>query len=194
MSKRDTKSILLNEGTRLFLERGYTATGIHDILAASSVPKGSFYHHFKNKQDFGVQVIDRYGDNTLAQLDQLLDEPTLSPVERVRRFFTGAFDEFNRQGCRHGCLMGNLGQELAELDERFRERVATHLDRWAERIAACLQEAIEAGELPPYSDPQLLSKLLIDGFQGAALRMKLERSPAALERFLTLYFERLLAA
>jgi TetR/AcrR family transcriptional repressor of nem operon len=183
-----TKMRLLDVGTEMLLERGYNDTGLQDLLVAASVPKGSFYHHFKSKEAFALEIVDRYGVETLAFLDETLDDTTYSPLQRVRRFFSAAFDQFTAQGCRHGCLMGNLGQELADANEHFRHAIQEHLEGWAARLAETLAEAVECGELPPGTDPVLLGRLLIDGFQGAALRMKLERDRAPLDRFLAHYF------
>ena len=61
MTTKHTKQRLIEEGTALFLERGYHDTGIQDLLAAAGVPKGSFYHHFRSKETFGLAVIATYG-------------------------------------------------------------------------------------------------------------------------------------
>jgi TetR/AcrR family transcriptional repressor of nem operon len=44
----------------MLLEHGYHGLGIQAVLEAASAPKGSFYHHFVDKEDFALQVIDRY--------------------------------------------------------------------------------------------------------------------------------------
>ena len=188
MAKRDTKARLLQIGTEMFLERGYNDTGLQDLLTAAQVPKGSFYHYFRTKEDFGLEIVNRYGAETLVFLDETLQDSTRSPMQRVRRFFAAAFEEFAAQGCRHGCLMGNLGQELADAHDAFRQAIQRHLECWASRLAETLAEATVRGELPAGTDPVVLGRLLIDGFQGAALRMKLERNRAPLDRFLAHYF------
>ena len=72
MGKQETKSSLLEHGVQLMLGRGYHSTGIHDLLVTAGVPKGSFYHHFKNKEDFGLQVMGRYADDGYAEIDRVL--------------------------------------------------------------------------------------------------------------------------
>ena len=188
MTAHDTKQRLIEEGTALFLERGYHDTGIQDLLAAAGVPKGSFYHHFRSKEAFGLAVIETYGRVSLEVLDSALGDGRYPPLERVRRFFAGAFEQFEAAGCRRGCLLGNLGQELSEVSEAFRSSISQQLDEWALRIAPCLEEAKHAGVIAQETDTDGLARLLVDGFQGAALRMKLERGPAPLSRFLQHYF------
>ena len=188
MSKRDTKQHLIETGTGLFLARGYNNTGLHEILAAADVPKGSFYHHFPSKEAFALAVVHRYGDGAQAYLEALLGDTSQRPLARVRQFFEEVFSEFERQGCRHGCLLGNLGQELADAHNDIRSAIQDHLKRWSVAIARCLDEAVAEGALPADTDTQALGQLLIDGFQGAALSMKLEQNPAPLVRFINHHF------
>ena len=186
--------MLLEHGTRLLLERGYHATGIQDVLAAAGVPKGSFYHHFRNKEDFGLQAIQRYADESYLSLDEQLSDERRPPLARVRRFFADIFTDWDQRSCREGCLLGNIGQELADVNEPFRQTVAASLEQWAARIATCLSEAQHRGELAADVNVQELASQLIDGFEGAALRMKLVKNTSPLDGFLRLYFDRFLAA
>ena len=185
---RNTKQNLVDAGSQLFLERGYNETGLNDILAAAGVPKGSFYHHFQSKEDFALEVVNQYGDGALGFLMSLLEDRSRPPLERIRTFFEAVFTEFEAKGCRHGCLLGNLGQELADAHEPIRTAIETHLERWSAAIASCLDEAVANGELAGSTDTRLLAGLMIDGFQGAALRMKLEQAPEALRRYTAHYF------
>src|SRR6478672_12632079 len=82
-----TKRRLLDVGLSTLLERGYNATGIQDLLVATRVPKGSFYHHFASKEDFALQVVDRYLAEVNGLLDAALGDAERAPVERVRSFF-----------------------------------------------------------------------------------------------------------
>ena len=193
MATRDTKSLLLDRGIVLMRKHAYHDTGIQDVLAAADVPKGSFYHFFKSKEDFGLQAVHRYAEAGYRSLDAHLSDQQYPPVERVRRFFAEVFEDWQRGACREGCLLGTLGQELADVNESFRHAVAASLDQWSVRIARCLREAQQRGELSSEIDPEEFARQLVDGFQGAALRMKLVQNPQPLEGFLKLYFDRLLA-
>jgi len=188
MGRINTKQVLVETGSTLFLERGYNETGLNDILAAAAVPKGSFYHHFRSKEDFALEVVNQYGDGVLEYLESLLRDESRAPLDRIRGFFETVFEEFKSKDCRHGCLLGNLGQELAEAHSRIRVAIEGHLERWVDAIARCLEEAVVTGEVPPGTDTRELAGLMIDGFQGAALRMKLEQHPAALSRYLGHFF------
>ncbi len=194
MGKEDTKTRLLEEGSALILERGYAATGIQDILRAAGVPKGSFYHHFRSKEDFGLQVLDRYGEAAYRLLDERLSDESHPPIERIRLFFQDVFIDWESKSCRYGCLLGKLGQELAEINTTYRLTIAAIFERWSLRIAACLSEAQARGELDASINPAIMASQLVDGFEGAAMRMKLLQTTEPLQGFLDVYFDRLLAA
>ncbi len=59
-SQADTRDLLLQAGLEVLTEKGFSSTGIDGILKRVGVPKGSFYHYFSSKEDFGTQLIERY--------------------------------------------------------------------------------------------------------------------------------------
>ncbi len=178
---------LLEAGLELFLAQGYNDTGVQDVLRATDLPKGSFYHHFASKEAFGLLVVDRYVEEVHAELDRVLGDPSRKPLARVRHFFERTRATYASQGYR-GCLFGALGQELSGVSEAFRRKVESCLARIVERLAGCLELAREAGDLPPGTDTRGLADLLVNCWEGAALRSRLLRSPAPLEAMLNFCF------
>jgi len=179
-SLHTTKRRLLEVGLATLLERGYNATGIQDLLVATSVPKGSFYHHFASKEDFALQVVDRYLADIHAMLDQTLGDSERAPLERVRAFFERLVSFYASQGYL-GSLLGLLGQELAAVNTAFRRRMEGAFDGISRRLAETLEEARRRGDLPAEIDPLPAANLLLDTWEGAAARSRLIRSPAPLE-------------
>ena len=182
-----TKRRLLDAGLATFLERGYNATGIQDLLVATSVPKGSFYHHFASKEDFALQVIDRYVAEVQLILDQSLGETERSPLARVRLFFERLLALYASQGYL-GSLLGLLGQELAAVSTAFRRRIEEAFDGVVRRLADSLQEARARGDLPSDADPVQTATFMLNTWEGAALRSRLSRTAAPLEAALDATF------
>jgi TetR/AcrR family transcriptional regulator, transcriptional repressor for nem operon len=183
-----TKDRLLDLGLAMLLERGYNHLGIQDVLAAAEIPKGSFYHHFESKEDFGLQVIDRYMVGVHAGLEQCLGDLAVPPLQRVRNFFEATRDKYREEGYL-GCLLGGLGQELSGVSDVFRRRIERCFQEIADRIAGCIREAIRRGDLSRSTDPKQLADLLVDCWEGAALRTRLLRDPAPLGTMLDFYFQ-----
>ena len=183
----DTKEQLLERGQAMLLRQGYHDLGIAALLEATEIPKGSFYHHFGSKEDFALQVIDRYMEEVHAGLDHCLGDASLAPLKRVRRFFELSMAKYRTEGYL-GCLLGGLGQELSGVSEVFRRKVEQCFTEIARRIAGCLVEAVRAGDLPKGTDAQKMAELLVNCWEGAALRTRQRRDPAALREMLDFYF------
>jgi len=187
-----TKRRLLDVGLATLLERGYNATGIQDLLVATSVPKGSFYHHFASKEDFALHVVGRYLAEVHLLLDQTLSDTERAPLERIRLFFERLLAMYAGQGYL-GSLIGLLGQELAAVNTAFRRHIEAAFDGIAARLAETLDEARRRGELPAEADPLQTANLILDCWEGAALRSRLLRSAAPLEAALENAFKTVLA-
>lgn len=178
---------LLDAGLELLLERGYHGVGIQAVLDASLTPKGSFYHHFRDKEDFALQVIDAYMAGVHGALDVSLADVSVPPLERVRGFFGLVAGGYAKDGYL-GCLLGGLGQELSGVSPVFAQRIDGCLSYIADRLAEPLDEARSVGDLPPSTDPKALATRLVDCWEGAALRSRLSRDPAPLREMLDFFF------
>lgn len=187
-----TKQRLLDAGLTMLLERGYNDLGIQSLLEATETPKGSFYHHFRDKEDFALQVIEQYMQVVHGALDLCLTDPSLAPLDRIRRFFEMTARKYEQDGYL-GCLLGGLGQELSGVSELFRRKIEECFSAIAERISVCLTEAKRRGDIAADADPRALASILVDCWEGAALRSRLRSHPAPLEAMLDFYFGRALA-
>ncbi|WP_458526124.1 TetR family transcriptional regulator C-terminal domain-containing protein [Onishia taeanensis] len=187
-----TRDILIQTGAELIAEQGYHATGINAVLKASAVPKGSFYHYFASKEDFGLAVIEAFAETHDARLAALLDDDGRSPLDRLRRFFAAGRDDMTDCDHSRGCLIGSLGQELSARNAVFRERLDAVLRRWEQRLARCLEEARALGELPSDTDSEALASVVLSGWQGAMLRAKTRKSASPMQHFEEVLFARLL--
>lgn len=159
-----------------------------EILASSGVPKGSFYHYFRNKADYGGVLIDAYNAYFLEKLDRAFGTIELTPLDRLRAFVEDAEAGMARHGYRRGCLIGNLGQEMAALPEDYRDKLKSVLQAWQDRVAQCLAEAQAEGSLSSNQDAQSLAAFFWIGWEGAVLRAKLEHSPEPLHIFADGFF------
>lgn len=183
----ETKQRLIGAGIRLMLARGYNGVGVQDVLGETGVPKGSFYHHFESKEDFALQLIDAYQANVHALLEQTLTTRGRPPLERVRSFFEGVKRAYESEGYL-GCFLGTLGQELASASPVFRVKLEGCLAAIAARLAVCFEEARVIGDLPEDSNASQLATVLVDTWEGAALRSRLLGSGRPLDAVLDFYF------
>jgi TetR/AcrR family transcriptional repressor of nem operon len=184
---RETRETLCRAGVAALTSKGFSATGIEEILRAAGVPKGSFYHFFASKEAFGAELIDRYADYFAAKLDRFFLNNELSPLARLEAFCNNAEQGMRRFSFRRGCLVGNLGQEMEALPESYRAKLTAVFADWQSRLAKCLEEAKAAGEIASSTDCRRWSEFFWIGWEGAVLRAKLERKGEPLRIFAALF-------
>ena len=194
VERGDTRRALIWCGTELLTERGFQVTGIDEVLKRVGVPKGSFYHFFANKHEFGEAVIQNYVEYYARKMTRIFDDEAASPLSQLRAFVEDAKRGMLKYGYRRGCLIGNLGQELASLDDAFRVQLEAVLIAWERRVEGCLRQAIVAGELAPDSDAAAISRFFWIGWEGAVLRAKLTRNAEPLDQFAGMFFAMLAPA
>jgi TetR/AcrR family transcriptional repressor of nem operon len=194
MSKESTKTVLLETGKSVFLAKGYNNSGIEAILHAAGVPKGSFYYYFESKEDFGLQVLNRFAEEIRANFERCLGDQSLTPLERLRKYFEEVCVRLESQQCRNGCLVGNLSQEMADQSEAFRARLNEIFDGIRDRYAECLQIAQADGEIAPDLDARQLAEFCLSSWQGAILRAKTVRSVEPIRIFIKILFGYVLQA
>jgi TetR/AcrR family transcriptional regulator, transcriptional repressor for nem operon len=178
----DTRERLIAEGISSLLRDGYHGTGLKAVLDRTAVPKGSFYNYFKSKEDFAIAVIERYAECLGRQLEDSLarEEDALAGLNA---FFRTQMDEFVASGFVGGCLVANLGGEL-EGNDSFREVLCEAMTSYRKGLCDALREGQSAGLLRADLSAETMADLLVSAWEGAVIRMKIERSLAPLEQCL----------
>lgn len=184
----EARQKLIRAGLEHLTEKGYSAVGVDELLKAAGVPKGSFYHHFKSKADFGLTLVTAYNDYFVELLDRAFLDEARAPLDRLRVFTDAAAEGMARHGFRRGCLVGNLGQEMGALPDDFRAALTGVLEGWQTRTTRLLREAQAQGQIGPDLDPEALAETFWIGWEGAVLRAKLELRPEPLHRFAATFF------
>lgn len=173
---------ILKAGLDLMFENGYSATGIKEITNRVSIPKGSFYNHFNNKEEFGLEVVQNYCDNGLKMYQKRFLDTTLSPLARVETFFDVLIQSYsNQMDYKLGCVMGNFSTEMSDVNENFRELLDVEFDKLQDVIEQCLKEAVELGEISKDKNTNTLASFLLNSWHGAMLRMKTTANSKPLE-------------
>jgi TetR/AcrR family transcriptional repressor of nem operon len=116
------------------VEKVFNYTGIQEVLQTVGVPKGSFYHFFSSKEEFGLAIIDRDAEIHDRIIDNYLKDKKFTPLNRIKNYFTSKVEEFESLTYRKGFLFSNLSQEMAERNERFRSRLQEVTARWRDRF------------------------------------------------------------
>jgi TetR/AcrR family transcriptional repressor of nem operon len=192
MPKPNVKQQIVTASMTLLHCRGFNATSVQDITEAAGVPKGSFYNHFASKEALGVEVLQRYAEQA-RQLGGLLDEPSLAPLERLRRYYglmieANVASEFNA-----GCMLGNFSTELSNQSPAIRLKAQQSFAALTTTLAQIIAEGQRDGAIASAQPAPELADFAIDAWQGAVLRAKAEQSRAPLDRFVGMLFTRILS-
>ncbi|WP_406279862.1 TetR/AcrR family transcriptional regulator [Nocardia sp. NBC_00881] len=178
----DTRQLLVEEGAAGFLMNGYHGTGIKQILDKVGVPKGSFYNYFDSKESFGHAIIEHHSLCVQRNLGEAFDAAP-DPVSGLRTFFGRLIAEFAAAEFAGGCLIANLGGEL-EGSELLRESLSGAWGAWRDRVADQLAQGQRLGMIRSDIAATELADMLLESWEGAVIRMKIDRTPAPLRKCL----------
>jgi len=190
MKKQQTHTHLLQTGMTLFGEKGYHGTGIKEIVDALQIPKGSFYNYFKSKEHFASEIVAHYTgliDNHWETC--MASGPESDPLLMLQHCFERMISLQEEQPIQTGCLIGNLAGELAESSDLCRLALNNAKNAWCNRLASHLERAQEVGSARRDIPPEELAGFCWDAWEGALLRMKMEKSMVSIRKTIALLFE-----
>jgi TetR/AcrR family transcriptional regulator, transcriptional repressor for nem operon len=180
---------ILNAGLKVMFRSGYVGATVRDICAAASAPHGSFTNHFRSKEIFAKEVLDRYFANLQGHIRAALDNKSLTPRQRLQHYLELVSGVLADDKWSRGCLIGDFSLETVSHSKLLRQRLEAIFQEWRRPFALCIAEAQAVGEVDSTFDATDLAEFLLSSWEGAILRMKVERGPAALERFRKIIFE-----
>ena len=183
---------LLNQGINIFINQGYHGTGIKEVVERVQVPKGSFYNYFESKEHFGAEVIRQYARQITANMDAWLNEPQKNALNALKQFFDQEI--LRHQKARAGCLIGNLGAELGDSSELCRQAMSESLQLMEQRFIRILTKAQKQGTVRSDLAAEELASILLNAYEGALLRMQIEKSVEPLRQFIKLMLDSFLPA
>lgn len=175
----DVRQHILDVARPLLLDRGYTAVGLAEILAAAQVPKGSFYHYFGSKDAFGQAVLESYFTEYLAHMDVLLSQPGTA-AQRLMAYFMDWLESQTGDSAQSRCLVVKLGAEVCDLSESMRSALEQGTRTITGRLARCIADGQADGSLPAAPEASALAVSLYQTWLGASLLAKITRDRAPL--------------
>jgi TetR/AcrR family transcriptional repressor of nem operon len=180
--KRFNRDNILSQGVSLLMQQGYHGTGLKEILDAVRIPKGSFYNYFDSKESFAAEVIQHYIEPFIRQLEGHLDNRDLDALNAIKRYFGELIAELEKADFKGGCLLGNLMGELGDTSELCRESLQTAVRRYRDLLKSGLATAQVQGTVRTDKSAETMADLLVNSWQGALLRMKIEKSSEPLKQ------------
>ncbi|WP_406632405.1 TetR/AcrR family transcriptional regulator [Amycolatopsis sp. WGS_07] len=156
----DNRAKLIETGADLIWQFGYTATSPRQVMAASEVGQGSFYHHFPTKTALGAAAIAANAEAIVAGAEAVLagTEPGLV---RLRRYLLGERDALA------GCKIGGLAYDRAVLDDpSLLQPISDAFERIAELLESAIRDAQRADAVRADLSAAELAAMVISVVQG----------------------------
>ena len=180
--KLTNRENLLKQGVTLLMQQGYHGTGLKEILDAVQIPKGSFYNYFGSKENFAAEAIQHYINPFIDQLSGHLQNPDHDALSAMRCYFNELITELEKADYKGGCLLGNLMGEMGDTSELCKTSLQTAVHRYRDLLQTGLITAQREGTVRTDKSAEEMADLLVNMWQGALLRMKIEQSSTPLKQ------------
>lgn len=170
-----TRDLLIDTMKQLLWERGYDATSPNQVLERSGVGKGSFYHHFKGKQDLAIAAMESRADELTVECDALLarGDSWLAKVEAYLRVPRSALK---------GCRMGRIAQDPSLEDRLLQAPMKRFFQTLHQRFTTIYRQAQQQGELAADCSAEALATATISVIQGSFVYGRAVGDDAAAEQ------------
>jgi TetR/AcrR family transcriptional repressor of nem operon len=189
MPRASVRPQIVDSALEEFHARGFHNCSVEDITTAAGVPKGSFYNHFPSKDALAVEVIREYTNRSVWRTS---DDDDLPPLVRLRRRFEVMRDTLVGREFSRGCLLANLGSELADLNADVRAEVEASLSFRSAAATEMLRDAQQGGQLDLSYDARTLGPFLVNAWEGVVTRAKVSKCSDAMDGFFAV-FDQILA-
>lgn len=172
----DTRGKILFAAYKEIHVNGFQSASLSNILARTGVTKGALYHHFPNKTALGYAVVDeviarRIYLSFIYPLEHFDD-----PIDGFIQLIQNAGDRFSMTDIELGCPLSVLAQEMASIDEGFRQRLTQIYDQWHQSIADVLSRARDDGLIIDEVDTDTMAITIVAIMEGSLSAAKVSRN------------------
>jgi TetR/AcrR family transcriptional repressor of nem operon len=175
-----TRQRLVQATVRLILRQGYTATTVDQVCAEAGLTKGSFFHHFENKEAIGRAAVEWWSGMGMEQYAAAWRDPGKDPLEQLRAML-GIMEHFatrSEEPC--VCVIGMMAQELSGTHAGMRQLCGDKLEVWTGQVARLLAAAKEVHRPGVAFDAEEVAWFLNSLWQGSMLVAKARSDPGVI--------------
>lgn len=177
---KDLKHKLLEVGFELISEHGFAGIGLTKILNEANATKGSFYHHFKSKEDFGKKLLDDYFEDHLETLESYLLDTELTPQQRIKAYFDYWCTEKLTEDFQIKCLVVKLSGEVAGTSNQMQKALNDGAEKVIVRMGNFFEHGIKEGDFK-MQDGYETARTLYGLWLGSTLLAAMQKDRSLLE-------------
>lgn len=164
-----------------FWSRGYAATSVDDLTAATGLGRGSLYGAFGDKHGLFHKALEDYIDSAMDTVRTQLRDPAHTAYERLIRHIRSQAKAIAADKSRRGCLMSKSAAELAATDKTVERAIEHAYAEWRVELVDCIKQAQRDGAIDRKHDPQALATTLLSFLRGMEALHKGGMKPAQLK-------------
>lgn len=177
--RRFDEAQVLHNAREQFWNRGYTATSMDDLMAATGLGKGSLYGAFGDKRQLFLRTLDDYRNEQLDGVRQILTGPGTG-LERLELLLDGAARGYGDDASRRGCFLVSSTSELHGRESEVVSRARVTYQEIQDLLTACVEDAQREGDLATDASPHEVATLLLAVLQGIEFLAKTDMDASAL--------------
>jgi len=183
ITKQIKRNNLLDQGVYLLMTHGYHAVGINEVTKAAQVSKGSFYSYFDSKEAFAAEAINHYIEPFIQLLKQHIERSPDDALAALKNYYAELIIAVAKNGYKGGCLLGNMMGEVGDTSELCNQALKSAVESYRLLQYKALLQAQAQGTVRQDRGAEMMANLLVNNWQGALLRMKIEQSVQPLQEF-----------
>jgi len=168
IKSKETQDLIIHTSFELFYEKGYNATSIPDIMKKTSLSKGAFYHHFKNKHEIGKRVIEGILRKRIKEgfINPLNETHNGTVPDLLLEVFTKRIKNYSEREKALGCPANNLVGEIGYTEQDFRVILKTLFEEWREALIKIIETGKSKSEIKKDVNSSSVAISLICAFEG----------------------------
>lgn len=172
MKETNLREHLINISYEEIYTKGFQSANTTEILKKANINKGSMYHYFKSKKSLGLSVInEKLNDKIIKKYEplRLIEKDALSSLINL-------LNNTKIINFKYGCPVNNLIQEMAPLDDEFKQSLERIYKYMEESIEEVLKTAVKNEEISSYHDTKKLSMFVLSCMEGSIITAKKSNS------------------
>ncbi|MDW4551460.1 TetR/AcrR family transcriptional regulator [Defluviimonas sp. D31] len=181
-----TRERLLKAAKQLVMSKGFAGMSIDDVLKATDLTKGAFFHHFKSKADLADQLMRWYAESDMKMFRTLLAEAEAAhddPLDQLLKFLT----DFEAYLCdpKHpprGCMYALYTYEDDHFENTVKDFVAETLRTWTAMYIRKFQEVIDRYPPARHVTAKQLAEMFVAVIEGGLILERAHKNPGMAAR------------
>ncbi|MEE1961629.1 TetR/AcrR family transcriptional regulator [Allomuricauda taeanensis] len=166
LKRRETMHRLCGKGLEIFHAKGYYNTSLDDILNELSLSKGAFYHHFRSKEDYFINIVQ----NLIVQkVYALLIEPlntNENPLPVIIESLENALDPGKKNEMAYGFMLNDFLTEFNKRNEEISGQLKEILNVWEVNLVSLLKKGKLDGHIARHVDCEGVATYVIASYLG----------------------------